>query len=78
MNEYSSATGAAAVTPSNTVGYGRTARAFYVGVAGNVVVLTEEGTEVTFVGVPPGSIIPIRHTRINSTSTTATSIVAMF
>ena len=78
MSERISAPGAFAVTPSNTVGYDRMARAFYVGTTGDVVVLTSEGNAVTFTAVPAGAIIPINHTRINATGTTASNIVALF
>jgi hypothetical protein len=38
----------------------------------------EEGTTtVTFVGLLAGSILPVRVSRVNNTSTTATSIVAI-
>ena len=66
-----------AVTPSDTVDLTPPARALYVGGAGNVVVINAAGTAVTFIGVAAGSILPIRTTRVNSTSTTATSIVAL-
>lgn len=78
MNEYASASDAAAVTPSDSTGYGRVARGLYVGGAGNVVVLMESGNAVTFTGVPAGTILPLRHTRVNSTNTTATTMTALF
>lgn len=72
---------AEAVTPSDATNYSgnRVARAFYVGTTGNVVVIPAGQTAaVTFTAVPAGAIIPIWHTRINSTNTTASNIVAMF
>jgi hypothetical protein len=69
----------AAVTPSDTVSFTQgVARGFYVGVAGNVACVLESGTAITFTGVLAGAIYPIRCKRINSTSTTATNIVALF
>lgn len=64
---------AAAVTPSDTVFvdfYG-----LFVGGAGNLVVTTGAGNDVTFTAVPAGAIIPLRVVKVKSTSTTATNIV---
>ena len=69
---------AVAVTPSDTVSLTpNPTRALYVGGAGNVVVLIG-GSAVTFTGVQAGSILPICVTRVNSTNTTATNIVALY
>jgi hypothetical protein len=79
MNEYLSASDARAVTPSDTVSYdGRAARGLYVGGGGGVSLLTDAGAAVTFTGLLAGSILPVRHTRVNSTGTTATNLVALF
>jgi len=67
---------AVAVTPSNSVDIAATARALYVGSVGDVTVVTANGNVVTFVAVPTGTILPIRCTRVNSTGTGASSIVA--
>ena len=78
-SEYNSAADAQAVTPSDTVSYdGRVARGLYIGGSGNAVIVTDAGATVTFVGLQAGFILPVRHTRVNSTSTTATNLVAMF
>lgn len=53
-------------------------RAIYVGGAGNIVAVRADGTPVTFTGALAGSTIPIRYIRINSTSTTATALVALY
>jgi hypothetical protein len=66
-----------AVTPSDSVDLTTLARAIYVGGAGNVVAVQHDGTAVTFTGVPAGTVLPIAVRRINSTSTTATAIVAL-
>ena len=68
----------AAVTPSDSTDFDVLTRAIYVGGAGNVVAVRRDGTTVTFTGVPAGSVLPIACRRINSTSTTATSIVALY
>jgi hypothetical protein len=69
---------AAAVTPSDTVSYDGPARALYVGGVGNVVVVLTDNSTVTLTNVQAGTIIPLWHKRVNSTSTTATSMVALF
>jgi len=69
------ASDASSVTPSDTTNV--SAKALYVGGGGDVAVVTEDGTTVTFSGVPAGSILPIRVQKVNSTNTTATSIVAL-
>jgi len=67
-----------AVTPSNSTDFDVLCRALYVGGAGNLVAVMYDGTAVTFTGVPAGTLLPIAARRVNSTSTTATSIVALY
>ena len=51
----------------------------YVGGAGDVVVLPwGSDAVVTFVGMPAGSVVPVRVKRVNSTSTTATDMVRVY
>lgn len=77
-NKNDPAYSAEAVTPSDTVNFtGGIARGVYVGGAGNVAVVLRSGTAVTFVGALAGSVIPVQCIRVNSTNTTATSIVAL-
>ena len=68
-----------AVTPHDSTNFSATrpARALYVGVGGTVVAVTATGNVLTFVGVPAGAILPLRCVRVNSTSTTATNIIAL-
>lgn len=66
-----------AVTTSDTTNIVPT-RGLYIGAAGNVVVDMAYGTTITFVGVQGGTILPIQVTRIYATSTTASSIVALY
>lgn len=72
------ASSAVAVTPSDTVGFAVTNAGLWVGVAGNVAVLMEDGRSVTFTGVTAGTLLPIRVTRVDSTSTTATDMNALY
>lgn len=66
-----------AVTPHDSTDFTTWTRALYVGGAGNVAAVTFDGTAVTFVAVPAGSILPLQCRRVNSTNTTATSIVGL-
>jgi hypothetical protein len=64
---------AVAITKSDTEN--NTFSGIYVGGTGAVVVITEDGTTVTFSAVPVGTILPIRTRKVLSTSTTATLMV---
>ena len=70
---------AVAVTPSDSTDIrdGQLTRGIYVGVAGNISVVIG-GVSVLFKGALAGTVLPIRITRVNATSTTATDIVALF
>lgn len=52
--------------------------AIYVGGAGNLVVVSQSGTTTTFTAAVAGSILPIRAIRVNSSSTTASALVALY
>ena len=68
----------AAITPSDTVVIpGGPCRGIYVGVTGDVTILTTGQNTVTFTAVPVG-ILPVNALRVNATSTTATNMVALF
>ncbi len=70
---------AVAVTPHNSTDLVTATRALWIGGAGNISVEMVGGqSAVVFVGIQAGTILPIRVTRVNSTSTTATSIVAIY
>lgn len=69
--------GAVSITPSNTVNLANPC-VVYVGVTGNVRVLTAQGDDVTFVSVPAGAVLPVQVIRVYSTSTTATSLVGIY
>jgi hypothetical protein len=63
---------AVAITKSDTENNAYSA--IYVGGAGNVAVVTEEGTTVTFTAPPVGTILPIRTQKVLA-ATTATLLV---
>ncbi len=50
----------------------------YVGGLGNINVVTAGGDEITFPGISAGSFLPVQVTRVNSGSTTATNIIALW
>jgi len=69
----------AAVTPSDSVDLaGGTSKGIYVGGVGALKVTTARGTDLTFAAVPAGTTIRLRVTRVWSTGTAATSIVALY
>lgn len=70
-------TRAAAVTPDDVATLDAPA-VIYIGGAGNVAVVTTYGSEVTFVGLSAGDILPVIVKRVNDTDTTATNIVAIW
>ena len=69
---------AAEVTTSDTVDLTSVARGLYIGVGGNVNVVMPDGSTVLFVGCGSGTILPVNVRRVMATSTTATSIVALY
>lgn len=76
------ATRAVAVTTSDTVDLpdfkanNKLCDWVYIGGAGNVVVVLQDGSTVTFTAPPVGSFLWIKARRINATNTTATLLVA--
>ena len=70
------------VTPSDTNVLakveGRYPRSLYIGGAGDVVLTGQDGNDATFVGVPAGGILDVMPKLVKSTSTTATSILALY
>ena len=71
-------TTAIAITPSDATNFTSGAcDAIYVGGAGAVVAIVG-GAAVTFAAVPVGTTLRVSATRVNSTSTTATNLVALY
>lgn len=68
---------AAAVTPSDTNNF-PTASVVWVSGTGNVKVTTAQGSDVTFLAVPAGMILPVQVLRVWSTGTSATGMVRIF
>ena len=68
---------AAVVTTSDTVNFD-TPSVVFVGGGGTVRVLTAQGSDVTFVGVLAGSILPVQILRVFASTTTATNMVRVY
>lgn len=66
------------VTPDDATDLPVLPRAIYVGQSGDIALITAQGSPVTLVAVPAGSLIPLRAARIKATGTTAASIVALW
>jgi len=70
------------VTPSDstdiTDSNANTPATLFVGVGGNIEVITLGGSTLLLKNIPSGSFMPIQVTRVRLTNTTATDIVAIF
>ena len=66
------------VSPSDSTDLTYVTRAVYVGTSGNMKVTMQDSGTVLFTGVPAGTTLPIRVTRIWSTTTTASTILALW
>ncbi|MDB5550939.1 MAG: hypothetical protein JWL86_923 [Rhizobium sp.] len=66
-----------AVTPNDSTTLSETTRALYVGSAGAVAVLMASGASLTFTGVPAGTVLPVRVTKVMATGTSATDILGL-
>jgi len=71
-------TRAAAVTPSDSADLAYTTKGLWVGGVGNVKVTMAGGDAVTFTAVPAGTFLPISVSRVWSTGTTATLMLALW
>lgn len=54
-----------------------TTRGIYVGVSGDLKVVTAGGTTLTFVGLAAGMTHPLRVSKVFATGTTATDIIGL-
>lgn len=76
------AEGAISVTPNDTVNtvfpIGKRGRSLYVGVGGDISLVTWNNETVLHKSVPQGSILPCQFKRVNATATTATDLVGYY
>jgi hypothetical protein len=68
---------AEAVTPSDSTDLAVVSRALWVGGAGDVAVIMASGAAATFANVAAGTHLPVRVSRVKSTGTTGTLILAL-
>lgn len=71
------ANGGLAITPSDVTVYNPSLRGLYVGGAGNVRLIFENGEDLTFAGIATGVFHPLEGiSKVMATSTTATLMIA--
>lgn len=68
----------APITKSDTVSFGKLTRWIYTAGGGDIVAVMQDDTTCLFSALPAGTLLPIRAKRVNSTSTNATGMVALF
>lgn len=67
------------ITPSDAVPMTPVPKAIYVGGGGNITLRgVDSAVDVVLVGVPVGSILPIRPSYIRAAGTTATNLVGLY
>jgi hypothetical protein len=71
-------TNALAVTPHDTNDLVYVTRGVYDGGAKHVSVIMQDSGTVVFENIPTGTFLPIRVTRVKSTGTTASKIIAVW
>ena len=68
-----------AITPSDTVALTNATRAIYVGGAGDVAVITNDGQQtITFKAVPVGTWLWVAASQVKLTGTTATNLLGLW
>lgn len=77
------ASSAKSVTPSDATNFAwGVTKGLFIGTGGNIVVVMvgdgDTSRATTFTGVLGGTILPVQAIRVNSTSTTASNIVALY
>ena len=65
------------ITPNDSIDMTQTTRAIYVGATGNITANSINGTILTLVSVPQGTILPVRVNRIFASNTTAANLVGL-
>jgi hypothetical protein len=68
----------AAVTPNDNTDLAVASKRLWIGGAGNVALITVKGTTLTYTAVPAGTYLMVRASRVKSTGTTASNIVAEY
>ena len=68
---------AVAITPNDSADLAISCRGVYVGTGGDLRVTTTSGDTITFPGLPDGSILPVRCSRVFATDTTASWLIGL-
>ena len=66
-----------AITPDDVINLPVVARALYIGVGGDISIVSPANNTVVYKGTFAGSILPVMAGRINATGTTASFIVGL-
>jgi hypothetical protein len=66
------------VVPSDTVNMPAGCRGIYVGGAGTITMVGDDGVAGVFTAVPVGTFVPCGPRRINATGTAATLMMALY
>jgi hypothetical protein len=66
-----------ALTPSDGTNEAQGFRAIYVGAGGNITVVSPNGNAVQYLAVPQGTVLPVEGIRVNTTGTSASSLVGL-
>jgi hypothetical protein len=74
----SPARGGFAITPSDSTDLTAETRAIYVGSAGDLVAVLSLGSELSFVGLAGGTVLPVRARRIKATGTSAGYLLGLY
>ena len=69
---------ALAILPDDAAELPHVTRALYVGGGGDVAVRMRGGEAAVFAGVPAGTLLPIRVSRVLASGTTATGILGLW
>jgi hypothetical protein len=72
------ASDAAAVTKSDSADLPIASKRLWIGGAGDVALVTIRGTSLTYTAGPAGTYLLVRASRVKSTGTTASNIVAEY
>lgn len=72
------ATASAVIAPSDVSDLSFMTRFIYVGGTGTLTVIDASGNTTLFSGIPAGTILPIRASRVKATGTSATLLVALW
>ena len=65
------------ITPSDSTNFTAMARCIYVGVTGDVSLVTQGGNTLLFKNCPAGLFIPVCSIRVNNSLTTATNLIGI-